>query len=630
MTTIRRISVSQVEGDGANINDINEIRPFGETAFYLDQDQPTPSSLTLMMFNGIRTHVRSKILSPGVFYGSNENSSDGLGYDTIKLIPDPLLDYNTDRGNHQYIIIEPTGGQPSHVHIRSGGPIDNSTADLLLGGELNHVKVSDTNDTVIISTDAGGEGATREWAFSPSGHLQFPGSSNGRIGEDEPGLVVYSDLNFGILTNLANTENSKSWIFTNDGSLTFPDNTVQTTAFPGDELFGAGTAQVGSTQTIVDDGSGGLVGWNQQALSIAYDPNVISTYPVGSTITWQDGTTATITQWDDYGPTYIDLFWDTPKTGTLFPITLTTTNYAAASPATARISVTSTGVGANTQYWIFDEDGNLTLPQGGTISETTIGMNPTVVIKPDMADSPNQALYVKGGAAPWPADYHLHLTTGDLTDTSIIVGTDDHNIRTTIEGGIELNSYNYNTSTQQTLAFGTDGAITTNDALAINVSVGIPDSISIIGSAGGWDSSPYTNLATTGGTGTGLTVDASSEGSGYLNTITINTSGSGYSNGDIITIENENNLTATFAIGIAAPSTWEFGLYGGLTFPDATIQTTAWAGGSVVFAPNTSIGDSTDVEGRIAFDSTYFYYCTANYNGTDNIWKRVAWSMDTW
>ena len=74
--------------------------------------------------------------------------------------------------------------------------------------------------------------------------------------------------------------------------------------------------------TITTNDGGGLGGWNSNALSIAYDPTVISTYPVGSTITFQDGSTATITQWDDYGPIYIDLFWDTPKTGTLFPITL--------------------------------------------------------------------------------------------------------------------------------------------------------------------------------------------------------------------------------------------------------------------------------------------------------------------
>jgi hypothetical protein len=248
MTRVRKINVSQVEGKGANNTDSSEIRPFGETGFYLDTDQ-NPDALTLMMFDGVRTHLRSKVLRPGILYGSNENSSDGLGYDTIKLIPDSLLDYNSEYTNDQYIIIEPTIGEPGHVHIRSGGTMDQSTADLFLGGELNHVKVSDTNDTVIISTDAGGEGATNEWAFNSAGYLQFPGGSNGRIGEDEPGLVVYSDLNFGILTNLANTENSRAWIFTNEGDLTLPDG--------GDVVNSTGVSQtaqrVEGSWTLPDD-----------------------------------------------------------------------------------------------------------------------------------------------------------------------------------------------------------------------------------------------------------------------------------------------------------------------------------------------------------------------------------------
>jgi hypothetical protein len=230
MTTIRRINVSQIDGNDANANNDDEIRPFGETAFYLDTEQN--NALTLMMYDGVRTHRRSKILRPGVFYGSNENSSDGNGFDTIKLIPDAALDFDAEYTNDQYIIIEPTVGEPGHIHIRSGGVIDQSTADLFLGGELNHVKVSDTNNAVIISTDAGVEGDTREWEFDASGYLQFPGSSNGKIGEGIiPGLVVYSDLSFGILTNLANTENSRAWTFGTDGGLQFPDTTEQTTAF---------------------------------------------------------------------------------------------------------------------------------------------------------------------------------------------------------------------------------------------------------------------------------------------------------------------------------------------------------------------------------------------------------------
>lgn len=46
--------------------------------------------------------------------------------------------------------------------------------------------------------------------------------------------------------------------------------------------------------------------------------------------------------------------------------------------------------------------------------------------------------------------------------------------------------------------------------------------------------------------------------------------------------------------------------------------------------PTTSVGVSGDRLGMIALDASYLYYCTANYDGVANIWKRVAWSNDTW
>ena len=70
--------------------------------------------------------------------------------------------------------------------------------------------------------------------------------------------------------------------------------------------------------------TGGLTGWSPTAAGIPYSATVIATYPIGSTITFQDGSTSTIAGWDDYGPTYIDIFWVGNKTGTIFPITLST------------------------------------------------------------------------------------------------------------------------------------------------------------------------------------------------------------------------------------------------------------------------------------------------------------------
>lgn len=183
MTTIRKIVTSKIDGGNADSNDINEIRPFGETAFYLDTNS-NPSKLTLMMFDGVRTNQRSKVLSPGVLFGSNADSADGAGLDTIKLIPDARLHYNFgDYDNHQHLVIDPTA--PNHIHIRAGGTIDNSNADLFLGGELTHVKVSDGADNVIIRTSVLGEGVfPYSWTFDNGGKLTLPGTveySNGTL-----------------------------------------------------------------------------------------------------------------------------------------------------------------------------------------------------------------------------------------------------------------------------------------------------------------------------------------------------------------------------------------------------------------------------------------------------------------
>ena len=77
--------------------------------------------------------------------------------------------------------------------------------------------------------------------------------------------------------------------------------------------------------TIATNSVGGLTGYSSQATAVTANPVIISTYGPGSTITFQDSTTATITQIDDYTPDdYIEIFWDTPKVGVIFPITLTT------------------------------------------------------------------------------------------------------------------------------------------------------------------------------------------------------------------------------------------------------------------------------------------------------------------
>ena len=72
------------------------------------------------------------------------SSGDGFGLSTISINPD------TGTESDQYIIIDPT--VPNHIHIRAGGQIDNSAADLIIGGERTHVLVTDGGRDVAIST----------------------------------------------------------------------------------------------------------------------------------------------------------------------------------------------------------------------------------------------------------------------------------------------------------------------------------------------------------------------------------------------------------------------------------------------------------------------------------------------
>jgi hypothetical protein len=200
--------------------------------------------------------------------------------------------------------------------------------------------------------------------------------------------------------------------------------------------------------------------------------------------------------------------------------------------------------GGTARTWTFGTDGNLTLPTGSTITEANIGQSDAVILTPANISFPDQQLriYTTGGIGD---GNHLHLTSGNLSVTELFLGDDNQYVK-----------------------LGTAG----------NVIVGTPNSIPS-GVAnwngdplGGWDQMLYANLATTGGTGSGLTVDVAAGGDGYVSIedITINTPGSGYTDGDVITIDNENSLPGTFTISVPT-NNWTFGTDGRLAFPGTPV-----------------------------------------------------------
>ena len=121
-------------------------------------------------------------------------SAGESGYSTIELVPDTdLYTISTSSGafgnsGGQYLIIDPTS--PQHIHIRAGGPIDQAPAQLILGGEKANVTVRDQDNS-------------------------------------------YEENHYVTINTESTASTHYSWIFGDDGGLTFPDTTIQSTAFTG-------------------------------------------------------------------------------------------------------------------------------------------------------------------------------------------------------------------------------------------------------------------------------------------------------------------------------------------------------------------------------------------------------------
>jgi len=117
--------------------------------------------------------------------------------------------------------------------------------------------------------------------------------------------------------------------------------------------------------------------------------------------------------------------------------------------------------------------------------------------------------------------------------------------------------------------------------------------------------------------GDGATVGGISTNSGYTGS-----AASGYTGSAGVGFTGSSGAGYTGSAGV------------GFTGSAATGYTGSAGSGGVsnVSVPTSSTGSPGDVKGMSAVDSTYIYYCTANYvNGvTADIWKRTPHGTGTW
>jgi len=210
-----------------------------------------------------------------------------------------------------------------------------------------------------------------------------------------------------------------------------------------------------------------------------------------------------------------------------------------------------------TNEWTLDTAGNLTLPAGGTITEGG-GLTGAIRLTPAGGANAYQALVIYPTAAGPDGD-HIHLTAGGGT-TELYLGSDTHYVKLVDGGDVEVQA------TTATWTFDTDGNIDAQQALGIKVPNGVPSSVTVINNTTVyWETNPLSNLATIGGSGTGLTVNVTETG-GYASAIAIATAGTGYTSGDVITVVSGTSTT-NFTIAVAGNRSWTFDTAGNLTLP---------------------------------------------------------------
>lgn len=447
------------------------------------------------------------------------------------------------------------------------------------------------------------------WTFGADGSLTLPGSLllPGSIGIEEDDGSLYMSAPDNIILSAGNdqtgsvfiktNQETKEWEFGADGDLILPgkitatiDQSIQlesksNVTTPGQEITAADNQGLGSSDfiTVWIEGSGGT----------DY-PEIVAVQP-GWTVSGPGLTNDIITNVETivYAPGM-----------SVYRITTTTTSdkdgysYIFTEPATLSVE---------TNTWTFGTNGDLSMPNGLTVyggiptlavatgnnlgistsrvqfesAVAVIGSGPMTFVA-DISENDDITVVEAGWTVDVGGTTYTVTSVDDTTPGLFIIAV----LNATFQVG---QSYTFDNPVpvSSTWVFGNDGVLTT------------PASGSI---------SHLNNDLKLEVTGTDVIVLRTAGGDVY-----VDASGTLNANGIVTSYLNFDNQLI------------QVGQEGGGRFSVAMDRFQVLA-----TAPTSSIGSEGDVIGCVAFDADYIYYCSGLYDGTTDIWKRVAWSGDTW
>jgi Major tropism determinant N-terminal domain len=251
----------------------------------------------------------------------------------------------------------------------------------------------------------------------------------------DPHGAILTNESTHITIQTANTSTQYAWEFGEDGVLTLP-STVGDIKRDGVSVLGGGG---GSTATI----------WTN-------DTNGCLRAELSST-GFQAFTDATHLDLQDSGEWNIGSYQNSTFIGN---DQFTNTNILSLKSGDETYITTNLRESGNHQ-WTFGTNGILTLPFGSTINDTPSAPGnqyngQAVEIKPGGVSHNNQLLRIYP-TVPDPDGNHLHLTSGDLTDTDLFLGDDHQFVQIAVDGKVCIGTYGTEGHFWQ---FGTDGVLT--------------------------------------------------------------------------------------------------------------------------------------------------------------------------
>ena len=387
----------------------------------------------------------------------------------ITLSADNVLtvDGNAVLSNDSDTSITTTGNITADYFFGNGSQLTgiSSSSDALVNGDNSFVLDADGN--VVFEGEGPGDGVNRGMVWD---YGAVANGVNSMVRQDNNGITVRAWTenagDYAAPVNIVTNQdaNTKTWIFDGQGDLTLAGNIqsvntgfafsgtitgIESFAYPtppvitiAEEVFeGPITGQVTifnlnpSTGTPQANGT-----WYYEAV----DPNQFTLY-TDAELTEPANTSS----WTAYlGPG-----GDAVSLGGYTDLTIQGGNVT---------------VGSNNNTWTFGNDGNLTLPQGGVVYETSIPggalTGNTIALKPSGGIDADQQLLIYPTAGPVTDDNHLHLTTGNLYNTELYLGDDYLYVKLANTGNVVVNSNDAAGNTAQ-WTFGTTGNLTVPGAI---------------------------------------------------------------------------------------------------------------------------------------------------------------------